>query len=70
MLQGYWQTKFEAFYVNEKKVAGHTDVVLDSGSTMIVGDTKTVHALYQLIPGSAPMNSGMYSSKSFLKVIE
>jgi hypothetical protein len=62
-LQGYWQTKFEAFHLNGKKIAGTTDVVIDSGSTMIVGDTKTVQALYDLIPGSAALNSGMYSSK-------
>ncbi|KAN0133052.1 Aspartic peptidase domain containing protein [Lactarius tabidus] len=58
---GYWQTKFEAFHLNGKKIAGTTDVVIDSGSTMIVGDTKTVQALYDLIPGSAALNSGMYS---------
>ena len=37
---------------------------------MIVGDTKTVQALYDLIPGSASMDSGMYSSKTFLEVME
>jgi cathepsin D len=62
-LQGYWQIKFEAFYLNRKKIAGTTEAVIDSGSTMIVGDTKTVQAFYDLIPGSASLNSGMYSSK-------
>lgn len=62
-LQGFWQTKFEAFYLNGKKIAGTTDAVIDSGSTMIVGDTKTVQAFYHQIPGSAPLDSGMYSSK-------
>jgi cathepsin D len=58
---GYWQIKFEAFYLNRKKIAGTTEAVIDSGSTMIVGDTKTVQAFYDLIPGSASLNSGMYS---------
>lgn len=62
-LQGYWQTKFEALDFNGKKIAGTTDAVIDSGSTMIIGDTKTVQALYNLIPGSAPLDSGMYSRK-------
>ncbi|KAH9054927.1 acid protease [Lactarius vividus] len=54
--EGYWQTNIDALYVNGQKIAGVTDSVIDTGTSLIIGDSKTVKALYDHIPGSAPAN--------------
>ncbi|KAI9438009.1 acid protease [Lactarius indigo] len=56
--EGYWQTNMDALYVNRQKIADVTDVIIDTGSSLIVGDNKTVRALYNHIPGSAPADFG------------
>ena len=35
--------------------------IIDSGTTLIVGDTKNVAALYAAIPGSKSLGNGYYS---------
>ena len=52
--QAYWQTQFDGLYLNEHRIAGTTnlDVIIDSGTSMIVGDKKTVQAFYSQISGS------------------
>jgi len=59
--EGYWQTQFEALYFHNKKIASISDAVIDSGTTMILGNRKAVQAFYHHIPGSAPLKSGLYS---------
>jgi len=61
-LQGYWQTNIDALYVNGQQIASTTDSIIDSVTTMILGDNQTVQALYDQIPSSFPMKSGFYSS--------
>jgi len=59
--QGYWQTNIDALYVNGNKFASTIDTIIDSGTSMIIGDNNTVQAVYHQIPGSYPIGSGYYS---------
>jgi len=50
-------------YFNEQEVAGVTDAIFDTGTSLIVGDNRTVQAIYDKIPGSALSNTaGIYQS--------
>ena len=60
--QAYWQTKVDGLYFDKQKIAFSTDVIIDSGTAMILGDSATVKALYDKITGSAPIGSGQYKS--------
>lgn len=60
--QGLWETTFDALYINEQQISLTTKIVVDSGSTMIIGDSKTVQALYDQISGSVAIGSGYYTS--------
>ncbi|KAI9438026.1 acid protease [Lactarius indigo] len=59
--EGYWQTNIDGIYVGGQKIAGTTDTIIDSGTAMILGDSKTVKAFYAQIPGSYLIGDGYYS---------
>ncbi|KAH9033421.1 acid protease [Lactarius pseudohatsudake] len=63
--EGYWETNVDALYVNGRKIAGVRDSIIDTGTTMILGDAKTVQAIYKHIPGSKPapadIGPGLYT---------
>ncbi|KAF8262385.1 acid protease [Lactarius quietus] len=60
--EGFWQTTITAWYIGDAKLSAPTaDMVIDSGTTMILGPRIAVQALYHKIPGSVPLNSGSYS---------
>jgi hypothetical protein len=63
--QGFWQTVFDGLYVNGQKISGTTNMIIDSGTSMIMGDTTTVQAFYAQIPGSTLITGkpGYYKSK-------
>lgn len=63
MSQGYWQTKFEALYLNGTKIANATEAIIDCGTSMILGHKKAVQAFYNQIPRSFPLElePGFYS---------
>jgi hypothetical protein len=60
-LQSYWTTYFDALYLDEQQIADGRELIIDSGTSVIVGDNKTVQAIYDSIPGSADIGSGFYS---------
>ncbi len=62
--QGFWQANIDVLYVDGKQVAGTTDMIIDSGTSMILGDNTTVKALYDQIPGSSPIGTGGYYSST------
>jgi len=62
-LQGFWQSKFDAISINGQKIAGVTDLIIDTATTQVLGDYSTVRAIYDQISGSADIGSGLYSSK-------
>ena len=60
--QAYWQTQIDGLYLNDHRIAGTTnlDVIIDSGTSMIVGDKKTLQAFYSQIPGSYVIAPGAF----------
>ncbi|EIN07963.1 acid protease [Punctularia strigosozonata HHB-11173 SS5] len=62
--QGYWQVNMDGVSVNGGRVLGGTSVIIDSGTTLIVGEPHAVQRLYSNIPGAQPANEfgqGFYS---------
>ncbi|KAH8988005.1 acid protease [Lactarius hatsudake] len=59
--EGYWQTNIDGIYLGGQKIVGTTNTIIDSGTAMILGNSKTVQALYDQIPGSYPIGDGYYS---------
>jgi len=57
----FWEANFDALYLNGRRLTGVRDAIIDSGTTQIVGDTLTVKKIYDRIPGSADLGSGLYS---------
>ena len=60
-LQGYWQTRFNAIYLHGRKFGGNRDAIIHTGSSLVLGDSKTVQALYKQIRGSTDLGGGIYS---------
>lgn len=55
--QGYWQINFSSLKVGGTSVLGSTSAIVDSGTTLIIGDTAGVKAFYKKIPGSKDASS-------------
>lgn len=50
--EGYWQTNFDALNVGGQGVVSTTSCIVDSGTTLVIGDTQNVAAFYAQIPGA------------------
>ena len=50
--QGFWQITLESVNVNGRSVARGLSAIIDTGTSLVYGDTNTVIALYNGIPGS------------------
>ncbi|KAH9059067.1 acid protease [Lactarius vividus] len=59
--QAYWQGLFDNISVNGRAVVGREDAVIDTGTTQVVGDTQSVQAIYDQIPGSKYAGSGTWT---------
>ncbi|KAH7919101.1 acid protease [Leucogyrophana mollusca] len=61
--EGYWQVSLGAISANGEDFATNVDSIIDTGTTLIVGDTKTVTAFYQSIGGEAnsDLGPGLYT---------
>ncbi len=57
---------FDALYTNGTKIDGITSSIIDTGTPLILGDRKTVQVLYNQIPGSAVIGSGLCGSTKIL----
>ncbi|KAJ3812930.1 acid protease [Lentinula aff. lateritia] len=49
---GFWQIDLQSVNVNDKAVVSDLSAVVDTGTTLIVGDPDNVAAFYAAIPGS------------------
>ncbi|KZS98007.1 acid protease [Sistotremastrum niveocremeum HHB9708] len=49
---GFWQITLSGVVFNGKTVVGSGSAIVDTGTTLIIGDTTDVAALYAAIPGS------------------
>ncbi|KAH8997777.1 acid protease [Lactarius hatsudake] len=59
--QGYWQTIFGGISVNGTPVFDGRDAIIDTGTTQVIGDTQSVQAIYDAIPGSNYIGSGSWT---------
>ncbi|EPQ56531.1 acid protease [Gloeophyllum trabeum ATCC 11539] len=50
--KGYWQVNMDNVLVNGKRAVGQLSVIIDSGTTLVIGDSKSVKMLYAAVPGS------------------
>jgi len=58
----YWQIGLDSIKVGGKTTASNLPSIIDSGTTLIIGDTRSVAAFYQAIPGSVAIRGspGVY----------
>lgn len=64
-MQGYWQGKLDAISVNGQPIGNihpGSGVIIDTGTTQVIGHTKTVKAVYEQIPGSQNIGNGLWTS--------
>lgn len=63
--EGYWQTNFDALNVGGQGVVSSTACIVDSGTTLVIGDTQNVAAFYAQIPGAqdatSTLGAGFYT---------
>jgi hypothetical protein len=70
LVQGYWQVTLDGILLDGRKVFSATEAIIDTGSTLILGPSEVVAAIYERIPGAMPAlkgdgaNSGLYTSSS------
>ena len=70
MIQGFWQTTFDAISVNGNDIpATIKDAIIDSGSTLIGGDQETISNIYSKIPGSAQAPDGSLWSSTLIAMM-
>lgn len=56
MIQGYWQTTFDAMSINGNGISVSTqDAIIDTGTTFVLGDQQSISNIYAQIPGSAQL---------------
>ncbi|KAI9444474.1 acid protease [Lactarius indigo] len=59
--RGYWQGSFDGISVNGKTVVHRQDAIIDTGTTLVIGDTVSVRAIYAQIPGSKDNGDGTWT---------
>ncbi|KAF8265090.1 acid protease [Lactarius quietus] len=59
--QGYWQGSFNSISVNGESVISSQSAIIDTGTTQIIGDTQSIQAIYDQIPGSQHAGSGTWT---------
>ncbi|KAF9520569.1 hypothetical protein BS47DRAFT_1378756 [Hydnum rufescens UP504] len=61
--QAYWQIALGGISVGGEQPVTTGSCIVDSGTTLIAGDSSSVAAIYAAIPGSINKGSGFYSYK-------
>lgn len=51
----------DGVYVNGNQVESTQQAIIDTGTTMVVGPANVVQDFYSHIPGSAPIQGGLYT---------
>jgi cathepsin D len=61
--EGYWQVDMDSANVNGKSVLGSISVIIDSGTSLIVGLPDDVETFYSSVDGAEPseIGDGYYS---------
>ncbi|TFK51901.1 acid protease [Heliocybe sulcata] len=58
-VQGYWQVQMDNVEVNGAEVLNATTAIIDTGTTLVVGDVPHVLELCAAIPGGLPLPVGL-----------
>ncbi|KAI0032971.1 acid protease [Vararia minispora EC-137] len=58
---GYWQVTMDGVSVGGTQVVGSTSAIIDTGTTLIVGDSQSVASVYSSISGAQANSDGTYS---------
>ncbi|TFY78580.1 hypothetical protein EWM64_g5434 [Hericium alpestre] len=61
--EGYWQVNLDAMAVRGNKTVTNGSAIIDSGTTLILGDNAEVLKFYENVPGSKPIHDqpGLWS---------
>ncbi|KAH8982271.1 acid protease [Lactarius akahatsu] len=59
--KGYWQVGFDGVWVNGTQVKRSASAIVDTGTTLILGETDGINALFAKIPGSRQVENGLYT---------
>ncbi|KAH8982167.1 acid protease [Lactarius hatsudake] len=59
--EGYWQVGFDGVWVNGTQVKQSASAIVDTGTTLILGETDGINALFAKIPGSRQVENGLYT---------
>ncbi|KAI0032985.1 acid protease [Vararia minispora EC-137] len=61
--EGYWQVEMDAITVNGRRAfsIARTSAIIDTGTTLIVGDTQSVQNVYESITGAVDNGDGTWS---------
>ncbi|KAI0292193.1 acid protease [Multifurca ochricompacta] len=59
--EGYWQVDFGGVSVDGSQVKQGASSIVDTGTTLIIGDTNGIAALFAKIPGSRQIDNGLYA---------
>jgi Eukaryotic aspartyl protease len=57
VLQGYWQANMDMVNVGNKAVLQTTSAIIDTGTTLIIGDASGVKKVYNSVPGAKSATS-------------
>ena len=71
--QGFWQIDIDGLDVAGKTPVGPVIGIVDTGTSLVLGDQKNVEAFYASIPGSQDASGtagpGFFTSACFLQVL-
>ena len=59
--EGYWQVDMDGLSVGGSQVVSSTSSIIDTGTTLIVGDSSSVASAYSSISGSSDNGDGTYT---------
>ncbi|KAH9041264.1 acid protease [Lactarius pseudohatsudake] len=61
IIRGYWEGLFDSISVDGKTLFGPGRAIIDTGTTQVIGDTRSVQAIYDQIPDSKDAGDGTWT---------
>lgn len=65
--KAYWQVRMDGVVVGDRVAVGSTSAIIDTGTSLILGDVDNVAAVYQMIPDARDEGNGFYSGELSLR---
>ncbi|EJD01580.1 acid protease [Fomitiporia mediterranea MF3/22] len=51
--EGFWEINIDSVNVGSKPVTSNLDAIVDTGTSLVIGDSESVESIYEAIPGAA-----------------